>query len=105
MCSQDMDRSRIEVDFNEMIEADLVLLSKTNLVKDSEGTIINLVEGARVYLYEFNAYEDGEKEYLFAEGIAELNDPVRNGEWTKTAKWCCRINEKGIVVESTKRNT
>jgi hypothetical protein len=99
-----MDRPRIKVDFNEMVEEDLVLLSKTDTVFDSEGNKITLVEGKKVYLYEYNEYDKNEKEYLLAEGVAELNKPDINGVWSKAAKWCCRINENGVQVEST-RNT
>jgi len=94
-----MDKARIRVDFNELIEPDLVLLSKTDIVEDSDGNSIELTTGKIISIYEFNEYVDGEKEYLLAEGIAELNNPANNGEWTRIVKWCCRINHKGISVE------
>jgi hypothetical protein len=96
-----MDRPRIEVDFNEMVQEDVVLLSKTDEVEDSDGEQIMLSEGMEVFLYEFNHYNNGEKEYLLAEGVAILNDTGISGEWSKAAKWCCKLNEKGIVVESS----
>lgn len=92
-----LDRPRIRVDFNEMVNPSLVLLSQQDRVLLSDGTKINLSEGQRIFIYEYNSYGDGEQEYLYAEGIAELNDPISNGEWTRAAKWCCRINEQGIV--------
>ena len=95
-----MDRARIKVDFNEMVAEDLVLLSKTDNVVDSEGNEIHLVAGNRIYIYEYNKYENGEEEYLLAEGSAELNDPVVNGSWTQAAKWCCRISSDGIANET-----
>lgn len=91
-----MDRARIKVDFNEMVSENLVLLSKSDSVKDSEGNLIELQEGKELHIYEFNKYDDGEEEYLLACGVAELNDPEKNGSWTKAAKWCCRINSEGI---------
>ena len=94
-----MDKARIRVDFNELIEPDLVLLSKTDIVEDSDGNSIELTTGKIISIYEFNEYAGGEKEYLLAEGIAELNNPANNGEWTRIVKWCWRINHKGISVE------
>ena len=96
-----MDKARIRVDFNEMTQDDLVLLSKDDLVVDSKGNEIILREELRVSVYEYNEYKGGVKEYLLAEGVAELNDPKTNGEWSKTAKWCCRISKNGIVVKNT----
>ena len=96
-----MDKARIQVDFNELVQEDLVLLSKTDEVTDSDGNKIILSEGKNVSVYEFNDYKDGTKEYLFADGVAELNDPEVNGQWSSVAKWCCRINENGITTKIT----
>ncbi len=92
-----MDRARLRVDFNELVEEDLVLLSKTDNIIDSEGCSITLKEGMEVFVYEYNLYDDGIKEYLLADGVAELNDPKKNGMWSKGAKWCCRIDKEGII--------
>lgn len=92
-----MDKPRIKVDFNELIERDLVLLSKTDEVEDSAGQKIILQVGRPIAIYEYNHYENGEKEYLLAEGIAVLNEVQKN----PIAKWCCRINFNGINVVST----
>ena len=92
-----MDKPRIKVDFNELIEKDLVLLSKTDEVQDSAGENIILQIGKPVAIYEYNHYESGKREYLLAEGIAVLNEVQVN----PIAKWCCRINEHGIKVVST----
>ena len=43
-----MKEPRIYVDFNEMIEDDLVLLSKTDIKLDSAGKRIELLAGAKV---------------------------------------------------------
>jgi hypothetical protein len=96
-----MDRPRIRVDFNELVEADLVLLSKSDAVLDSESNEVTLSDGVKVFVYEFNHYADGEKEYLLADGVAERNRPESNGPWTKAAKWCCRIDENGIRTVTT----
>ena len=101
MCHLNMDKPRIRVDFNELVQVDVVLLSQTDEVMDSEGGSFLLREGLEVSVYEFNHYDDGIKEYLLADGVAELNDLSVNGEWSKAAKWCCRINENGIAVKNT----
>ncbi|MEW6762699.1 MAG: hypothetical protein AB1437_17905 [Pseudomonadota bacterium] len=95
-----MDKARIRVDFNELVGPDLVLLSKTDVVLDSSGAEVLLVEGMPVSIYEYNDYGDGTPEYLLADGIAELNDYSINGEWTRAAKWCCRIDGCGIRNEA-----
>jgi hypothetical protein len=92
-----MGKPRIKVDFNELMEKDLVLLSKTDVIEDSAGHKITLQIGKPVAIYEYNHYENGEQEYLLAEGIAVLNEVQEN----PIAKWCCRINEHGIKVVST----
>lgn len=91
-----MYRPRISVNFNEMVESNLVLLSKTDEVTDSSGAAIQLADGLPVYVYEYSDYGNGEEELLVADGVAVTNDPALNGDWTATAKWCCRIDERGI---------
>lgn len=91
-----MYRPRISVNFNEMVRSNLVLLSKTDEVTDSSGAQVGLSDGLPVYVYEYSDYGDGEEELLVADGVAEPNDPATNGEWTAAAKWCCRIDERGI---------
>ncbi|WP_163831847.1 hypothetical protein [Spartinivicinus ruber] len=96
-----MNRPRLKVDFNEMVQENLVLLSKVDDVIDSEGKSLKLSEGLPISIYEYNEYLDGTKEYLLADGFVELNNPNINGLWSKAAKWCCRINENGIVFKNT----
>ena len=43
-----MKEARLYVDFNEMIDDDLVLLSKTDFKKDSQGNLIELKEGLKL---------------------------------------------------------
>ena len=81
-----MDKARIQVDFNELVQRNMVLLSKTDLVVDSSGTAILLTEGLPVGVYEYNDYEDCEQEYLLADGVVELNDALVNGLWSEAAK-------------------
>jgi hypothetical protein len=97
MCSMKLDRPRISVDFNELMEPDLVLLSQTDHRVDSDGTTIHLSKNAKVYIYEYNKYDDGEEELFTADGIVELNDKAIN----KNAKWSCRIDTNGITTKYT----
>jgi len=82
---------RIRVDFNELVEPGLVLLSKTDLVTCDDGTNIVLHPALPLVAFEYNEYGDGTPEYLFVQGKAERNDPQKNGEWTRAARWCCRF--------------
>ena len=88
-----MDRPRLYVDFNEMIEENLVLLSKEDEKIDSGGAVVKLTEGLRVYVYMDDIDENGKPDNLLAEGVAERNT---RGGWSAAAKWCCRIDDSGI---------
>ncbi|NOQ25294.1 MAG: hypothetical protein GQ564_08020 [Bacteroidales bacterium] len=94
-----MKEARIYVDFNEMIEDNLVLLSKTDFTKDSKGNTIKLKEGLKVKVYSDDLSSCFEKDNLIADGVVELNT---HGGWTKEVKWNCRINKAGIFNESDK---
>jgi hypothetical protein len=98
----DMSPARIFVDFNEMVESNLVLLSKTDVKVNSDGIDITLFSGMPVYIYMDDTDVSGKKDNLLADGVVELNNPSVNGDWTKAAKWCCRINNRGIFYESEK---
>ena len=88
---------RIYVDFNELIEDNLVLLSKTDFKQNSDGVPIELKEGMKVKIYMDDQNESNEEDNLIAAGVVELNN---FGGWTKATKWCCRIDDKGINHES-----
>lgn len=93
-----MKEPRIRVDFNELVEPDLVLLSQTDSKVDSGGNQISLHAGLRVEIYESDCGIDGQTDCLIAEGSVELNES--GVSWTSAAKWCCRIDGKGIRYES-----
>ena len=86
--------SRFRVDFNELVESNLVLLAKSDVTPDIHGTPVRLFEGLRIEIIEENAYDDGTLEILFAEGVAEAN--THGPSWTQAAAWCCRIDATGI---------
>lgn len=88
-----MDRPRLYVDFNEMVESDLVLLSQTDNKADSSGSTVHLFEGLRVYVYMDDPDQDGTPGALIADGHVEHSPGTG---WTAPAKWCCRIGPDGV---------
>lgn len=88
---------RLYVDFNEMLEADLVLLSQGDTKQDSSGQIIHLQEGMIVHVYMDDVNEAGQSDNLIADGCVEKHSGIG---WGTAAKWCCRIDSKGIWHES-----
>jgi hypothetical protein len=88
-----LDRPRIYVDFNEMVEPDLVLLSKTDIKADSQGFPVRLNQGLTVHVYMDDPDEHGNPGVLIADGVVERGP---GHGWTAAAKWCCRIDAKGI---------
>lgn len=85
------------VDFNEMVEGDLVLLSVGDSKVDASGATILLREGMQVCMYMDDLDEKGNIDNLVATGFVEKN--LQAG-WSSHVKWCCRINENGIRSES-----
>ncbi len=95
-----MKDARIYVDFNEMIEENLVILSETDIKEDSKGNKIKLKEGLKVKLYSDDLCSCNESDNLLADGIVELNAHASFGI---SPKWNCRINTKGVYNESQKK--
>ena len=85
--------ARFTVDFNEMLESDLLMLSQTDLRQDIHGQPVPLHEGLAVQVQEENHYADGSHELLLARGVVEAN---RTGTWPHV-KWCCRLDADGIT--------
>ena len=93
-----MNEPKFYVDFNEMIEEDLVLLSKTDVKIDSSGTPVMLHESLFVKIYMDDVSKEGHPDNLIAEGFVEQNT---YGGWSSACKWNCRISKDGIRSEST----
>lgn len=82
------------VDFNEMLESNLVLLSAEDTKTDSRGEIVSLHEGLEVIVCMDDTDDKGNADNLVAHGIVERNNsPVG---WAAHVKWCCRIGCDGI---------
>ena len=92
-----MKHARLYVDFNEMLEEDLVLLSKDDRKIDSSGVIHRLCEGITVEIYMDDFTDDGIADNLIATGVVEL---VQGRGWAPSTKWACRIDARGIRSES-----
>jgi hypothetical protein len=87
---------RIYVDFNEMLDSNLVLLSKSDFKKNSIGYTIELKEGMKVKVYMDDENHLDEPDNLIADGIVELN----TSGMFEVCKWNCRIDINGIRHES-----
>ena len=85
--------ARFTVDFNDMLESDLLMLSQTDLRQNIHGLPVLLHEGLSVEVQEENYYADGSHELLHARGVIEAH---RTGTWTHV-KWCCRLDADGIT--------
>ena len=83
---------RFSVDFNELLERDLIMLSQTDLRKDISGAFVQLVEGLPIEVQEESLYDDGTHEVLFARGVVGANS---TGTWSHV-KWCCRFDTNGV---------
>lgn len=75
----------------------LVLLSKSDFKKNSNGIEIELKEGMNIKIYMDDENDSNEMDNLIADGTVELNT---YGSWTIEAKWNCRIDKNGINHES-----
>lgn len=99
-----MDKPRIYVDFNEMIDDDIVLLSQNDTKIDSAGNIITFYEGMPVSIYMDDVDCDGREDNLIAEGIAIKHD-LNKYPWSKHVKWYCCFNRNSWMNESDLMNS
>lgn len=90
-----MDKARVYVDFNELVENNIVLLSKDDWKTDSNGEQVCFEEGMPISLYSDSA----EDIYLLAEGTVIKYDLQDFQSW-KHVKWCCRFEINGLLSKS-----
>jgi hypothetical protein len=90
-------RSRFYVDFNELIEQDLVALAKDDTKITSTGERVVLREGLAIEVYSDDVNDKGEPDNLIASGVVERNSAMG---WAAHIKWNCRIDSYGIRHES-----
>lgn len=89
---------RFQVDFNELVEHDLVLLSQTDIRLDVRGKPVQLLSGMAIEVIEDDPDISGASGLLIANGVAEPN--VGGPNWAQAAAWCCRIDARGIRREA-----
>ena len=92
-----MEKARLRVDFNEMVDENTIMLSQTDMRTDAQGRPVLLYEGLPVSIYEEDIYEDGEAELLNAEGVVIRHD-LDTYPFFPHVKWFCRIDSNGIRV-------
>lgn len=92
-----MTRPVFYVDFNEMVDADTVLLSAGDSKRDASGVAVSLREGMLVNIYMDDRDENGAIDNLVAQGIVVRNSRT---DWSAHIKWCCRIDGNGIRAQS-----
>ena len=93
-----MKKPMLYVDFNEMLESNLVLLSVEDIKTDSRGGVVSLHEGLEVIVYMDDSDGNGNADNLVARGVVERNNSTIG--WAAHVKWCCRICSGGIRHES-----
>ena len=81
------------VDFNEMLEPDLVLLSAADGKVAVTGEQISLRAGLKVAIYMDDFDDEGRPNDMVAFGVVEANTSVG---WAEHVRWCCRIDDHGI---------
>jgi hypothetical protein len=92
------ERPLFNVDFNELMDFDVVLLSQTDIKKVARGNDVQLVEGLPIAIYsDDNIGADGKPDNLVAEGVVIRNEYV---DPFPHVKWCCRISPEGIRHQS-----
>ena len=90
-----MDKARVYVDFNELVEENIVLLSKDDWKSDSDGKRVCFEEGMPISLYSDSAKDI----YFLAEGTVIKYDLQDFSSW-KHVKWCCRFEINGLLSKS-----
>jgi hypothetical protein len=92
-----MNKPRVPVDFNEMLDQDTVLLSAHGTKADSHGASIPFSEGLRVAVYMDDVDGDGRPDPLIAEGVAMRNRSLT--QWPGVP-WVLRVDGSGIRHQS-----
>ena len=89
---------RFWVDFNEMVEDDLVLLSAGDIKVNDCGEEVRLEEGMEIQVMDADTDDLGQPDNVIAHGKVELNRAIVG--WAEHVKWCCRLDPKSFRHES-----
>jgi len=90
-----LDRPRLYVDFNEILEPGLYLLSKDDVKTDSSGALVHLREGDHVWVYSDDGDKDGQPDALLAKGKIERNQALDS--WAAAVRWCVRLDGEEML--------
>ena len=98
-----MKSSLFQVDFNELLEPDLIALSQDETKLNYDGEECRLFEGMEIVVFtDDNLDERGEIEFIVASGAVEKHN-FANSPWDRV-KWWCRIDQNGIRYTSNLNN-
>lgn len=93
------DKIYLQIDFNEMVDKDCYLLSKTDIKTDRYGNEIRIVEDMPITGFDYDINDSHQECLLVADGYAELNDG--RSIWPpEQVKWCIRVKENGFRYEN-----
>lgn len=96
-----MDKARIYIDFNEVVDKGVYLLSKDDIKLDSLGNPVIFFEGMRISIYSDDADDEGRRDNLIAEATAiKVNLSEYNPPSWREVKWCCRVDMDSLMHES-----
>ncbi len=86
---------RFLVDFNEMLAADLCLLSRGDRRMDVLGVEIELESDMIIEICEPDVDDSGSPDWLIGVGIV-VPTPIDAPTWASSVKWCCQLNPPGV---------
>lgn len=69
----ELDKPRMWIDFNELVDCETFLLSRVDIIGDSNGDAIELSEGLGISIFDKDIGEDGSPDNILAEGVVTLN--------------------------------
>lgn len=90
-----LDRPRLTVDFNEMVQQDVFLLAREDRRLDSSGAVIQFHPGLRVFVYVEDSDDHGRPGYLIATGLVERHE----GTFKPRVRWRVCVDEWGRFPE------
>jgi len=86
----------IYVDFNELLDKEIVMLSQTDSKNDYLGNAIALHEGLEIIGYQEDEDISGARDDILMEGVCILNQTGHS----EYVKWLLKANNKGIRYAS-----
>jgi hypothetical protein len=96
------ERPRIAVDFNELLEPDLVLLARDDQRSDTAGGLVAMFAGRTVHLVMDDLDGAGAPDPLLATATVEA---ASHRPLTRGAKWCGRLTAAGLRHRSDLRES